>query len=194
MHRVRYLSAAILLFEFVMLTPAISEAQLVGIGVKGGVTQASLGGENSQNQARTGLHIGVFAPVKLVADFHVQFGLLFSQQGTRIEDDLVLRYNYLMLPVVLQEHLGAFYLEGGAQIGRLQSAVLVESSGAASIRSQITSVDGSLIAGVGYLLDKYSIVMSFRYTHGLTNTLKNDMNDLKFTNETFQLSVGYIFS
>ncbi|NND70870.1 MAG: PorT family protein [Rhodothermales bacterium] len=169
------------------------DAQVAGFGAKLGLTSAALGGENSANTRRNDYHVGVFLPVDIRNGIQTQIELVYSRQGTKIENDLRLRYNYILLPLIGKVSVDGFYVEIGGQVGRLHAARLVGPETSVSVKDQLNSFEAGVVVGGGYFLDSKSVVFGGRYTHGLTNTLVDDPDDLRFTNRTFQVFIGYVF-
>lgn len=174
-----------------MATSATIQAQLLQIGVKGGVNFASQTGDafpeqNFDKEGITSFHAGLVAEIKLLERFSVQPELLYSTQGATYKNAVTEFKNelgYISIPVMAKFYLtDSFSLEVGPQ-----ASFLVSEKNDFDVEDGETFEFG-LNAGLGYKITKNFFVQG-RYGLGLTEASKNA--DIK--NSTVQLSAGFMF-
>ncbi|OXB07879.1 porin family protein [Flavobacterium pectinovorum] len=174
-----------------MATSATIQAQLLQIGVKGGVNFASQTGDafpeqNFDREGITSFHAGLVAEIKLLERFSVQPELLYSTQGATYKNAVTEFKNelgYISIPVMAKFYLtDSFSLEVGPQ-----ASFLVSEKNDFDVEDGETFEFG-LNAGLGYKITKNFFVQG-RYGLGLTEASKNA--DIK--NSTVQLSAGFMF-
>jgi len=97
--------------KFVLaLAIALGSMQIVSaqtkttFGIRGGVNFQNLNGENSDNDnynydLKTGFNVGVNAEIPVGVDFYLQPGVIFSQKGAKISDDLKVNLSYIEVPI-----------------------------------------------------------------------------------------------
>ncbi len=194
-------AAAVMAFAF-------SNAQETRFGVKGGLNISNLGGDVEDNSAILGFHVGGFAEIKLSEKFAIQPELLFSTQGSKIEDsgedysaEDKLNLSYINLPIMAKFFVAPkFSLEAGPQIGFLVSAkdkyeetYLGETiSSDEDVKDNFKSIDFGLNLGAGFDFTE-NLSAGVRYNIGLSNIADADDEDFKLNNSVFSLSVGYKF-
>ena len=174
-----------------MATSATIQAQLLQIGIKGGVNFASQTGDafpeqNFDKEGITSFHAGLVAEIKLLERFSVQPELLYSTQGATYKNAVTEFKNelgYISIPVMAKFYLtDSFSLEVGPQ-----ASFLVSEKNDFDVEDGETFEFG-LNAGLGYKITKNFFVQG-RYGLGLTEASKNA--DIK--NSTVQLSAGFMF-
>ena len=79
-------------------------AQGIDFGVKAGANFAKLDGDGIDGDNLTSFHVGALLEVNVFENFSVQPEVLYSSQGTKIEDEDI-KLDYLSVPV-----LAKFYL------------------------------------------------------------------------------------
>ncbi|MDW8849077.1 porin family protein [Flavobacterium sp. MMLR14_040] len=172
-------------------TAASIQAQLLQIGVKGGVNFASQTGDafpeqNFDKEGITSFHAGLVAEIKLLERFSVQPELLYSTQGATYKnaiDEYKNELGYISIPVMAKFYLtDSFSLEVGPQ-----ASFLVSEKNDFDVEDAETFEFG-LNAGLGFKITKNFFVQG-RYGLGLTEASKNA--DIK--NSTVQLSAGFMF-
>ena len=172
-------------------TSATIQAQLLQIGVKGGVNFASQTGDafpeqNFDKEGITSFHAGLVAEVKLLDRFSLQPELLYSTQGATYKNAVTEFKNelgYISIPVMAKFYLtDSFSLEVGPQ-----ASFLVSEKNDFDVEDAETFEFG-LNAGLGFKITKNFFVQG-RYGLGLTEASKNA--DVK--NSTVQLSAGFMF-
>lgn len=165
------------------------QAQEVNFGLKGGFNLANLTGDNSKDlDVVTSFNFGAMAEIPLSEKFSFQPEILFSGQGTSVNDD-ILDLKYLNVPLMGKYYLTkGFSLEAGPQVGFLLSAKALGND----VKDSVRPIDLGLNVGLGYKLDN-GLNFGARYNFGLTNI--NDISGVndKNQNSVFQFSVGYFF-
>jgi len=177
----------------IVSSAAFAQAE-VSLGLKAGVNLSKLNTDDADSNTKniTGFHGGAFVLFKLTK-IGIQPELLFSQQGTKVDDvslgEQDLKMSYITIPIMLKFYLAAgFNIQAGPQFGFLNSAEL---EGVGDVKDGIKSSDVS--ANVGLAWDApFGLVLDARYNIGLS-----DIND-GFTTSTeavksgvFQFSLGY---
>lgn len=173
----------------IVANAAFAQAQ-VALGLKAGVNVSKLNTDDLESSSITSFHGGAFALFKFTA-IGIQPELLFSQQGSKIEDintgDLEeLKMSYMTIPVMLKFYLpGGFNLQAGPQFGFLNSAELDGND----IKDELKSSDISANVGVAWDAP-FGLVFDARYNIGLSDISDNSaLGELK--SGIFQFSIGY---
>ncbi len=190
-----------------------SNAQDVDFGAKAGLNFATINGdETDRTNMKTAFHLGGYAEIMLSDDFSVQPELLYSMQGTKIDDSYTelgvsvkeetdIKIDYINIPIMAKYYVSeGLSLEAGPQFGFLISAeadsdVTVggqTQSATIDLKDNLKSLDFGFNVGIGYKLDT-GINFGARYNLGLSNVNDNDQEGLKNQNGVVQLSVGYTF-
>jgi len=179
----------LLLIVVVVSLQASAQVQ-VALGLKAGINVSKLNNDDLESSSITGFHGGAFALFKLTA-IGIQPELLFSQQGSKVEDisgdPQDLKMSYMTIPVMIKFYLpGGFNLQAGPQFGFLNSA---EFDGV-DIKDDLKSSD--LSANVGVAWDApFGLVFDARYNIGLSDINDSDNIDGELKSGVFQFSVGY---
>jgi hypothetical protein len=205
MKKIIFAAVAVMAFTF-------SNAQNARFGIKGGLNFANFTGdtEGLDFKTKVGFNIGGFVEVKLADKFYIQPELLYSTQGSIVDDvevydgfdvyygDVQFKFNYINVPVMFKYYVAdKFNLEAGPQIGFLVSAeatVKVEGTKATeSVKDNFETLDFGLNFGAGYDFTK-NFSAGVRYNLGLANIADTEPgDDGKVHNSVFSLSVGYKF-
>lgn len=182
---------------FVMAAFAM-QAQVPGIGLKGGLNLASWSnnGSSVNYQNRVSFNAGLFANFNVSPNFAVQPEVVYSSQGTKYNpgnQEHNLQMNYINIPVMLQAKVGGgLYAQAGPQIGFLMDVkdkVEDIETGFFS-KEDFKSTDVSLGFGVGYS-GVSPIGFDARYNLGLTNINEGGSNKIK--NNVLQVGLTYKF-
>ena len=209
----------ILLAATALARPAPASAQRVRlgrVGLKLGGSLAQYRGEDAHggNGNLGGYCGGVVLHLPVGSVFSVQPELLYSQKGAHSQYFVMpnhmtatgaQRLTYAELPILakLRSHVGLF-AEFGPTLSYLLSASINSSApigGQTSFdnRFQFNSFEWGYAAGVGYQ-DTKGLTLGVRYSGGLSPVFTADAfkgyygnNEPRIYNQTFQLSVGYIF-
>lgn len=162
------------------------QAQLLQIGVKGGVNFANLSGSEIQTDAITSYHAGLVSEIKILDRFSIQPELLYSSQGAEYKElgaEFKNELGYISIPVLAKFYLSdSFSLEVGPQ-----ASFLVSEKNDFNVENAET-FDFALAGGLGYKLTK-SLFVQARYNLGLTDVSR----EADVRNSVFQLSAGFMF-
>ncbi|MRX69327.1 Opacity protein [Flavobacterium resistens] len=204
----------IILTAFAVFLCGFVKAQEIKYGIKGGLNVANLS-ENfyASNSPKTGFHIGGFAQIRLSEKFVFQPEVLFSTQGTKVDNasiydgqnryfgSVIQNLNYINVPLMFKYYaIEKFSIEAGPQIGFLTSETTkIEVHGVNETKidanNSYKNFDFGLNLGVGYDITK-NITVGTRYNLGLSNigkTVVEGYGPPKAHNRVFSLSVGYKF-
>ena len=172
----------------VVASAAFAQAQ-VALGIKAGVNVSKLNNDDLESSSITAFHGGAFALFKFTA-LGIQPELLFSQQGSKIEDvsgdPQDLKMSYMTIPVMLKFYLpGGFNLQAGPQFGFLNSAELDGDD----IKDSFKSSDMSINVGAAWDAP-FGLVFDARYNIGVSD-ISDDPSIGAVKSGIFQFSLGY---
>lgn len=175
---------ATVLFSFLSLF-----AQDPKFGVKAGLNLATVTG--SGGEMKPGFSGGFLAHVHVTPAFSLQPELIYSNQGTKYNDNDKLRLNYINLPVLLQYNFdNGFRLQGGPQVGFLLDAKRKVNDVEIDQSDSYKSIDFSIPLGVSYL--GYSgFGFDGRYNLGISKLLKNSSANVR--NSVLHFGLFYLF-
>ena len=164
-----------IIIPFILLIAGFVSAQTFQFGPKAGVNISNISNSNYQNNTLVGFHVGGFLSFALGKSFAIQPEVLFSTQGTKIDDANTaikeFKANYLNIPVLAQLRMpGGLYLETGPQAGILVTA---ETDGQ-TVKNLYQSLDWSWAFGLGFR-SKIGLGLGARYNLGL-NKVNNSNN------------------
>jgi hypothetical protein len=160
-------------------------AQMVKFGIKGGANFSNLEGDGVKGSNYTSFHFGAIVEAKVFENFAIQPELLYSSQGTKVNEEGLkeINYSYITVPVLAKFYLteNGLSLEAGPQFGFLIDE---------NVRDQFEGekFDFAVAGGLGLNISK-NFFASARYVVGLTDASR----DAEVTNRVIQLSVGYKF-
>jgi opacity protein-like surface antigen len=189
-----------------------TNAQEAKFGIKAGLNLATFSGdtEGVDLKSKAGLNIGGFVEVKLSDKVSLQPELLYSMQGTKIDQfelsdgnqtflvDANINMSYINVPLMLKYYAAEkFNLEVGPQVGFLVSAKTVAKANGIEVKEDtkdnFKSVDFGLNFGTGYDFSN-NISAGFRYNLGLANIAKTEAgDDSKISNSVLSFSLAYKF-
>jgi len=157
-------------------------AQGIDFGVKAGANFAKLDGDGIDGDNLTSFHVGALLEVNVFENFSVQPEVLYSSQGTKIEDEDI-KLDYLSVPVLAKFYLisDKLSIEAGPQFSFLVNDDVPEVF-------ETKSFDFAAIGGLGFNVTN-NVFVQARYVIGLTDTTE----DAEVTNKVIQLSVGLKF-
>jgi len=95
----------ILLFVAIITLGISTFAQDVKYGVKGGLNIANLGGDDPEGDSKASFYLGGFVTFQLNKNFEFQPELVYSQQGSKAEEDnyeAKFKANYLNIPLLFK--------------------------------------------------------------------------------------------
>ncbi|RNI31035.1 porin family protein [Rufibacter latericius] len=178
------------LVAFVWCGILSAEAQ-TSFGVKGGLNVATIRIPNTDIDPRIGVHAGVFASTPISSRFALQPEILYSQQGVQIPK-YIYTYHYLNVPLIFKGTIsGGLHAQVGPQFGILLSANRKEGRTSLDITDTRNRYDGAIALGLGYDVSAWQV--SARYNLGLSDIRDDSDSGLSYTNNVFQLSLGYRF-
>lgn len=173
------------LFVALLFINTTAQAQIIQFGLKGGANFSNLEGDGVKGSTYTNFHFGAVAELKLLENLSIQPELLYSSQGTKINEAGFkdINYNYITVPVLAKFYLTTkkLSLEAGPQF-----AFLVNENVADQFEGE--TFDFAATVGLGYNITKHFFIQG-RYVLGLTEANK----DAEVTNRVIQLSAGYKF-
>ena len=175
---------AIAIFTFSITT----HAQDVDFGLKAGLNIANvLGGDVDRNNLFD-FHAGAFAEFKVSEKFSLQPEIVYSRQGTEVENIATIKLDYINVPLLAKYYISEkVSVEAGPQMSFLVDDKVVFSEDL-TFDTDAASFDFGLNAGLAYQISsKFSI--QTRYYYGITTVSENP--DIK--NSVFQVSLGYKF-
>jgi opacity protein-like surface antigen len=193
--RARVLSATLALL---VAAPVAAAAQTgMTFGVKAGVNSSTVKDEgNSEIGRLLGLIGGVAIGGNITDAIGIQVEGLYSQRGAKDESEapeFKLKTNYIDVPVTLNVGGGSgstrFNLFTGPQVSFLLSAEASAEGVELDIKDQLESMDLGWTVGAGALFND-KITLDARYTHGLKNMSKNELDNDEVKNRTFSVMVG----
>ncbi|WP_276498688.1 porin family protein [Pontibacter litorisediminis] len=174
----------------------LSRSPNSGIGIKGGVSFASVHGSDKDKfgstNSHTSFHAGVFAQFGLSDFFSLQPELLYSRKGFERQDS-VYRFDYLEVPVLavfnISDNLSVHL---GPQVGVMVSAKVEDEE---IDLEPYNTFEYGLAAGLEGKLDRFRL--GARYAHGFADLRKqNDSGasiDEDIKNGVIQVYVGISF-
>ncbi len=179
-----------LVVVILILGISTSQAQLLKFGVKGGLNYANYTGGNVDNvdfKAITSYQAGLVAEMKFFENLALQPELLYSTQGSELEDisgQIKNELGYLSVPV-----LAKFYLTKN----KLSLEVGPQASFLVSERNEVdgndtNTFDFGVAGGLSFKITD-GFFVSGRYVAGLTEAKK----EAEVKNSVIQLSVGFMF-
>jgi hypothetical protein len=189
---------------FALTIIAFSAGGLFAQGISGGLKV----GANFANQkisdgdfdvtpdARTSLHVGVFATIMVSETFGVQPELIYNSVGSKFEllgNELVQKLDYLTIPVMLRyQPVSVFHIHAGPQFGLLLSAKSEYDGDSQDTKDDYKGMDLGVGIGAGVDLPM-GLGISARYVMGLSNIAESEDPDEDGTlkNNAIQLSVTY---
>lgn len=164
-----------------------AKAQNVDFGVKAGLNISNLSGGEPDRNNLLSLHFGGFTEFKLNEKFSIQPELLYSMQGSEVENSLKVRLDYLSIPLLAKYFVTKkFSIEAGPQLSFLMKDKVEILSSGDEVETDASSFDFGLSFGFAYDLSP-KIFIQTRYNYGITTVSENP--DIK--NSVFQLSLGY---
>ena len=189
---------------------AQSDDATIQFGVKGGVNLSTVRGDDIGDKDQlTSFHLGLFMEIPLSERFSFQPEVLYSGQGYNMvknnafTGEVDYKVDYIQVPLMAKIYLiKGLYAEAGPQFGfKVKEEIDFKSSSDGSDipinadDSQIKGFDTSLALGTGYKFDN-GLLLSARYTHGLTSVFKDDaplIGNADVKNSVWQFGVGFSF-
>jgi hypothetical protein len=182
---------SLLLIVCAITIATTSQAQ-VRLGFKGGVNLANVNGDVEGTKQKVGYYAGAQARVSVSSAFSIQPELVYSNQGTKVEElDMTYNLNYLNLPVMFQYNTPfGLYAETGPQISYLIGAKAKADGESADVKEMFKSIDYGWGIGLGYQMQGSGLGLSARYNIGLAR-INDSEGDDKITNGVIQIGFHY---
>jgi len=198
---------ALALATLALLWPALTAAQGLEMGVRGGVNVATLAneadGSGAASDPRLGIVAGAFVTWPMVEGLEIQPEVLYSSEGGKVDEpgvDSRVVLDYLDIPVLARfsRHgpgTSRFYVIGGPAFGvRLRARTRTVFSGSTEeidISDDVERTDVGVVVGGGF--ERGHLVLDGRYTHGLSNVDARADEGLAVRNRAFAVTVGWKF-
>lgn len=181
-----------LLTFFSMTTTSTAQ---ISVGAKGGLNVSNLNGlndlEDVETKALVGFHFGAFTTFNLGRNFAIQPELVFSTQGTKVENvDENLKVNYFNIPIMVKFLTNSgFYVEAGPQFGFKVNEISDVDFEDLDDEFESSEVSGCL--GLGFQPTKSAFGIGARYNMGISTVaeLNDGNNEVDVKNGVFQLSL-----
>ena len=145
----------------------------------------------ADDKVRIGLAAGLEGEYQLTSKFSLSAGLMYSQQGMKLEaedEKITMKLDYLNIPILAQYYVSkGFAVKAGIQPG----FNLSHKAGGETIKN-VNSFDFSIPIGLSYEFPSVPVVIDARYNWGLTDVAKENQGD-KIWNEVIQITIGYKF-
>ncbi len=209
----RFSLRTVLVTALLMTLPAVAAGQST-LGFRGGLSLASLGGDDAEDlDSRTGLSFGGFFNVPVSDVLGVQVGAGFVQKGAKQTEsgiDIEFELGYVEIPLLLtyspptSGNVGFTFSVGpavgfntGCTISATDAGVTVElDCDDPSLGVDVKSFELGAMVGAGLdigLTESVSLVLDGLYNFGFTKIDGSDVNnDIK--NRAFSILVGASFS
>jgi len=204
----------IILTLFIAAVTTVSVNAQASIGVKGGVSFASImGNTNSSVKFRTAYNFGIVAEIESSSSTSVQPEIIYSSQGLKWDGGRIggvyfeadnIKLDYLNIPIVFKYYINdEFPFETGPQVGFLLSSKAENGTvDGNDLSDNLTNASFDFLIGFGYKFDN-GFNLNARYVGGLTNIWKGYVKnpppgywyyDYGKRNSVFQLTLGYYFN
>jgi len=182
----------ITIMTMLFLTVGTASAQNINIGTKIGLNSYTINTDNNSNlNARIGLHAGLIGHIHMNNQFALQPEIVFSMQGAKKGKNSV-NLDYINIPVIIQYMFdNGFRIQAGPQLGFLINAKEGRDS-SPSIKNDYKSIDAALSFGASYIHTPSDFGIDLRYNLGLNDISEN--SNVKSTNRGFQIGVFYLFN
>jgi hypothetical protein len=176
-------------------------AQEFHYGIKAGTNfavQSDIASYFENETIRTGLSAGVFGNMTLNDNFILQTEVNYEQKGDR-SDDLVSKYDYISVPVLLKYSLGQsdntalkFNVNAGPYASYLVNAESEINDQTTDLTDNTEEFEFGLIGGIGfkYPVADNNLVLDLRLGLGLTAFDKVDTDP---NNKYIGVTLGYEF-
>jgi hypothetical protein len=190
--KIQSMKKSLLLIVCAVAIATTSQAQ-VRFGFKGGANLANVNGDLGGTKQKVGYYAGAQAKVSVSDAFSIQPELVYSNQGTKLEQDVTINFhlNYLNLPVMFQYNTPfGIYAETGPQISYLIGAKAKGEGQSEDVKEMFKSIDYGWGIGLGYQMQGSGLGLSARYNIGLAKINDSD-GDEKITNGVIQIGFHY---
>ena len=163
-------------------------AQNVDIGFKTGLNISNFTGGDADRNSLFDFHIGGLAEFKINKKFSLQPELLYTRQGSEVENSVKIKVDYLAIPLMVKYYISEkFSIEAGPQLSFLiNDKAEFNDSSIPDVDTDASSFDFGLNIGFAYNINT-NLFTQVRYNYGITTVVENP--DIK--NSVFQISLGY---
>lgn len=178
---------ALLSLSFILLGMMAWGQVAFEVGLKAGANFANADISETDTDAITSYHGGIYTLIKLT-NVGIQPEALISSQGAELPNSDDIDLSYLNIPVMVKFYLPAgVNLQLGPQFGILTEA---EDSEGNDLTDALKSSDVSAAFGAGWDAP-FGLQVSARYVLGLTDISDDPLRFDEFKNKTFQFAIGY---
>ena len=190
-----------LVLVLALLSPAVATAQGLSVGVKGGLSYATIpdfadGGIKFDTESRSGFAGGAFFRLTLLPGLSIQPEAIYTPKGVtakttlgNMDIDLV----YVDAPVLLRLSFGLAgltgYVYGGPSFNVLLSAEAALGDDAEDVKDDLEPIEVSAVGGAGIEFGK--LLIEARLSEGLKSISKNADEEIK--TRTFLVMAGIRF-
>ncbi len=163
-------------------------AQNVDIGFKTGLNISNFTGGDADRNSLFDFHIGGLAEFKINKKFSLQPELLYTRQGSEVENSVKIKVDYLAIPLMAKYYISEkFSIEAGPQVSFLiNDKAEFNDSSIPDVDTDASSFDFGLNIGFAYNINS-NLFAQVRYNYSITTVVENP--DIK--NSVFQISLGY---
>jgi opacity protein-like surface antigen len=163
-------------------------AQNVDIGFKTGLNISNFTGGDADRNSLFDFHIGGLAEFKITEKFSLQPELLYTRQGSEVENLVKIKVDYLAIPLMAKYYISEkFSVEAGPQVSFLiNDKAEFNDSSIPDSDTDASSFDFGLNVGFAYNINT-KLFAQVRYNYGVTTIAENP--DIK--NSVLQISMGY---
>ncbi|RZT00147.1 porin family protein [Aquimarina brevivitae] len=168
-----------------------ANAQEVDFGVKFGLNVANLSGGDADRNNLFTVHAGIVTEFKISDKFSVQPELLFSRQGSEVQDTYKIELEYMSFPLLAKYYLyEKLSVEAGPQFNFLAKDRIksLDRDIPGDDDTEASSFDFGVNIGFAYDITNH-LFAQVRYNHGISTVIE----DPDVRNNVFQLSLGYKF-
>jgi hypothetical protein len=151
-------------------------------------------GDIEENKMKIGFNAGALAKISLSESFSIQPELVYSIQGTTLEEgdlDIKMNLSYLNLPILAQYNFSGFAIETGPQLGFLMSAKLKADGESMDIKDGLKGIDFAWAVGAGFQMPGSGLGINARYNIGL-GKINDSEGDEKIKNSVIQVGLFYM--
>lgn len=174
----------------IFIVPATSNAQGIGLGIKGGANFANQNIEDVSTESITNYHLGAYLNLMFTDKFGITPEILYTAQGSEISN-AKLKTDYVAIPIMFRwKPISLISLQAGPQFSFLTKG---EYDGE-SVKDQLKNNDFGLAIGAGVHLP-LGLNGGIRYVWGFSDisdfesTAPGEYSEIK--NRTFQVYVGW---